>query len=682
MPASGLRGATVASLEKALCLNMIVKNEMANLDRCLRSVADHIACWVICDTGSSDGTQKFIRDFFAERNIPGELHSFPFIDFAQARNAALDCAYASSLAYDYLLLTDADMELIVEDKEFRAKLGAPYYDVLQRSDISYWNSRLVCRNARARYRGVTHEYLDVPHGDGQRLAGIWFKDHASGANRANKFERDIRLLRLGLKQEPENPRYWFYLAQSYKDAGRISEAAEAYAKRAAMGGWDEEAWYAQLQEARCLRDLKDEGGFLRCALAAFNQRPHRAEPLYDLARFYRERGMNEASALFAEAGLALRPPEGDVLFIEDFVYHAGLKEEYSIAAYYCKDPTRRKYGFAACHWLALNRDVPSQSRTLARQNLQFYVEPLEEIAPSLRARRISFAAPEGHHLTNPSVAQRGEEIVMIQRCVNFILSEDGQYSTPQGGPVNTRNFLVRLDANLDILSSSEIMHPEDFPPPAFDLVQGFEDSRLFAWRDALWCISTVRELTPEGRCEQVLARIDEDDPQFCRLVDWRVLRAEAPLQDEKNWMPLVAGETLRFIRLCDPTHVVDEAARTIAVTTPGVAADDFRGGSQAVAFEGGWLAIIHEVLAGAHEGQRIYHHRFVWFDAANALGAVSRPFYFHRKGVEFAAGLAWHPDGRRLLISYGVADCEAWLGTVDPGEIRAALIACADMAAA
>ncbi|HTT75034.1 MAG TPA: hypothetical protein VMF50_03550 [Candidatus Binataceae bacterium] len=574
------------------------------------------------------------------------------------------------------------MELVVEDKEFRTKLEAPCYDVLQRSDISYWNPRLVHRNSGARYRGVTHEYLDVPRSGSQQLLGIWFKDHASGANRISKFERDIRLLLLGLKQEPENPRYWFYLAQSYRDAGRISEAAEAYAKRAAMGGWDEEAWYAQLQEARCLRDLKDEGGFLRQALAAFNQRPHRAEPLYDLARFYREHGMNEAGALFAEAGLALRPPEGDVLFIEDFVYHTGLKEEYSIAAYYCKNPTRRKYGFATCNWLALNRDVPPQSRMLARQNLQFYIEPLEKLLPSLCVHRIGFVAPEGYHLTNPSVARRGDEIIMIQRSVNFILSEDGQYSTPQGEPVNTRNFLVRLDANLDILSSSEIIRPDDLPAPAFDLVQGFEDSRLFAWRDALWCISTVRELTPEGRCEQVLARIDEDDPQFCRLVDWRVLKAEVPPQDEKNWMPLVADERLLFIRLCDPTHVVDEAARTLALVEPAVVAEDFRGGSQAVEFEGGRLAVIHEVLGGAHEGQRVYHHRFVWFDAANALEAVSRPFHFHGKGVEFAAGLAWHPDGRRLLISYGVADREAWIAAIDPGEVRPALIACANMASA
>ncbi|HEX4572445.1 MAG TPA: glycosyl transferase, partial [Dongiaceae bacterium] len=219
---------------KLLCLNMIVKNEMANLERCLSAVADHVACWVIGDTGSSDGTQKFITSFFARRRLPGELHRFPFHNFEQARNAALDCAAASKLSYDYLLLADADMELVVEDAGFRSRLEAAGYRLIQRTDsgFSYFNTRLTRRDSGARYHGVTHEYLDVPGGV-EELRGVWYKDHATGANRVDKFERDIRLLTEALKQEPENHRYWFYLAQSYRDAGRTAEAVEAYAKRAA-----------------------------------------------------------------------------------------------------------------------------------------------------------------------------------------------------------------------------------------------------------------------------------------------------------------------------------------------------------------------------------------------------------------------------------------------------------------
>lgn len=655
-----------------LCLNMIVRNETANLERCLTAVAGHIACWVIGDTGSTDGTRDFIRAFFARHEIPGELHSFPFENFEQARNEALTRAYASPLTYDYLLFADADMELVVEDPAFRTRLHAPGYRLIQRagSDLIYWNTRLVKRGLGARYRGVTHEYLDVPGGV-EELQGVWYKDHASGANRIDKFERDIRLLTQALEHEPENVRTWFYLAQSYRDAGRTAEAADAYAKRAEMGGWDEEAWYARLQHARCLRSLGDDGGFLRQALAAFHQRPRRAEPLYDLARYYREHGMHEVSVLFSEPGLALPLPEQDVLFLENYVYTVGIREEFAIAAFYARYPARKDRGHSVCNAIALDRDVPEASRALARSNLLFYIEPAGAILPSFTTRRVAFDPPDGYRPMNPSIACLGELIVMIQRSVNFTLTEDGRYETPDNGPVHTRNFLLSLDRDLNTLSATEILPPPDLPEPAFGLVLGFEDARLFSRDGGLWCSATVRELTTEGWCEQVLARIDRRPGEPTRLMNWRVMLPDGAKRHEKNWMPQVDGPTLRFLYSCDPTRVVDETGRTITETTPGIAADHFRGGSQLIAFSGGWLALIHEVHMDG--STRRYKHRFVWFDAMNVLRTVTRQFFFQANGIEYAAGLAWHPDGKRLLISYGVGDSEAWIATMDALEVRQAL---------
>lgn len=165
-----------------LCLNMIVRNEARIIRRCLQSIADHIACWVIGDTGSTDETPTIIEDFFRARGIPGELHLFPFENFEQARNEALRRARESKLAFDYLLLTDADMELEVSDTSFREKLTAPAYSVSQHNSISYWNDRLGRRDTVARYRGVTHEYPEVPAGR-ERLQGIRFADHAEGSSR-------------------------------------------------------------------------------------------------------------------------------------------------------------------------------------------------------------------------------------------------------------------------------------------------------------------------------------------------------------------------------------------------------------------------------------------------------------------------------------------------------------------
>ena len=380
------------------------------------------------------------------------------------------------------------------------------------------------------------------------------------------------------------------------------------------------------------------------------------------------------------AGSALGRPEGDVLFVEDAVYQWGMQEEYAIAANYARDPARKARGFAACNWLALNPAVPTGTRGLARHNLRFYVEPAAKLLPSFAAEPVDFTPPEGSHPMNPSVARRGDELVMVQRTVNFVL-EDGNYRTPGDGPVETRNFLLRLDDGLRVRSAAEILPPLDLPPPAFALVLGFEDMRLFARQGALWCVAVLCELTPEGWRQQVLARIDERGAGPYRLVDWRVLEPQGPLRHEKNWMPFVepdaaepGGERLRFVYLCDPTSIVDAAARRVAEASPAIAADAFRGGSQAIAFARGWLALVHEVgFDGADNKRRLYHHRFVWFDASYALRGVSRPFIFERPGIEFAAGLAWHPDGKRLVISYGVGDGMTRLATVAADEVRAVL---------
>src|SRR5215831_3645640 len=187
----------------------------------------------------------------------------------------------------------------------------------QTATLSYWNTRLLRRDAPARYIGVTHEYLSIPGPEPAKLYGAHFIDHADGANRPGKFERDVRLLNAELASNPEDTRSWFYLGRSYHDMGRYQDAAAAYAKRATMGGWVEEEWYSRLALSRVQRALEPESRrALEGALKAFEARPHRLEPLADLAGHYRSLGMNETACLFAVRGLANEVPTSDLLFVE------------------------------------------------------------------------------------------------------------------------------------------------------------------------------------------------------------------------------------------------------------------------------------------------------------------------------------------------------------------------------
>jgi glycosyltransferase involved in cell wall biosynthesis len=371
-------GDTMAANGTNLCLNMIVKNEVKNLQRCLSAVAPYLSCYVIGDTGSTDGTQDFIRSFFAARDIPGEVHSFPFINFAQARNEALERARASKMPFQYLLLTDADMELTVGDPAFSRTLTSAAYSVLQRSGVSYWNIRLLRRDVPAEYKGVTHEYLDVRTGETRNLDNISFIDHATGSNRVDKYERDARLLTDAIAGERDPgliARYTFYLANTLRDSGQKEAALQAYLKRAHLGLWQQEVFVSLLNAAKLKEALNYSNDLVLTAYTEANAAcPTRAEALHGAARFCRNKSLYERGYKCAVEGLAIAYPN-DALFVEDWIYQYGLLDELAINAYWTG---RYAECVDACDRLLSGNKLPTGMRDRISKNRDFAVGKLAE----------------------------------------------------------------------------------------------------------------------------------------------------------------------------------------------------------------------------------------------------------------------------------------------------------------
>lgn len=376
-----------------ICLNMIVKNETRVLDRLFRSVKDHIGYWVIVDTGSTDGTQQFIRDWFHQAGIPGELHERPWVNFGHNRQQALELAVDSGRA-DWLLFIDADEELVVDIPDALRNLqpGMNYRLEKTHQELSYFLPALVnTRTATWRWRSPVHEFLEQLSGpaDFQKLAGVRIRYYtgegarSQGISAEQKFLADAALLEQHLRQSPDDARSQFYLANSYKDAGHPDKAFEAYRKRCAMAGWVEENFMARLYLGRMAIVLqKPEEEVMDLLLAAYACRPSRAEPLYELARYYRLRKQYYRAFAFARSGSSINLPD-DTLFVSRPVYEWQLLDELGVSAYWAG---AYEASLDACDAILARVEdglaVPEADLERIRQNRRFSLDKVPGRSPA------------------------------------------------------------------------------------------------------------------------------------------------------------------------------------------------------------------------------------------------------------------------------------------------------------
>lgn len=352
-----------------ICLNMIVRNEAAIIERCLTALAPHIGCWAITDTGSTDDTIEIIQRVFAGI-IPGVLTKHPFENFAQARNAALDAARGLEHPGWSLLLADADMELVVTDPNWRQHITGAHQLVQRSTHLTYRNTRVLPADSTARYVGVTHEYLDVG-GTPPLLEGAHFVDHTDGSSRTDKYARDIALLLEAHAEDPTNTRTVFYLAQSYRDNGDHEKAMDTYAQRVRMGGWDQEVWYSRYQlGVLAERRQLTQAAIVHLYLSAYQTRPSRAEPLVALARYHREHHQHHLALLYAEQAARIPMPQ-DSLFVNHGDHTWRALDEYAIAAHWTGN---KDQAAAACLKLLRSEHLPTNQRPRVITNLAHALE--------------------------------------------------------------------------------------------------------------------------------------------------------------------------------------------------------------------------------------------------------------------------------------------------------------------
>lgn len=355
-----------------ICLNMIVKDESKVIERCLESVKPLIDYWVIVDTGSSDGTQEIIQEFM--KDIPGELHEKPWVNFSHNRNEALKLAKTKG---DYILFIDADDILSYPSDYKKPQLDKDAYNVTILYDgITYLRTQLIKSDLPWHWDGVVHEVLvcNTPTSS-ETLTDVNMVILGGGDRSTDpeKYLKDAKALEAALEKEPQHTRYRFYLAQSYRDAGRLEQALKCYQDRVDLGGWDQEVFWSLYEIAKLQENLKaSEKTVTKSYLKAFQYRPTRSEPLYRLAEYYRLHEDYLLGYLVAKHGLQI-PHSDDLLFVESWIYEYGLLLEYSICAYWVG---QYEESLQACIKLLSNENLPKHIKECVERNLKFSIEKL------------------------------------------------------------------------------------------------------------------------------------------------------------------------------------------------------------------------------------------------------------------------------------------------------------------
>jgi tetratricopeptide (TPR) repeat protein len=378
-------------------LNMIVKNEAFTILRCLESVKPYISHFCIVDTGSTDGTQDLIREWGTRVGIPGSVHDRPWQDFGTNRTEAIDLAMSEESGCEYIMVIDADDYLEVTRPGALDNLTADAYRIQIAMGGTTWPRTQIFKAVPGwKYIGVLHELLVGPDdAKTEVLPGVVMHASVSGPTREAllpeiKFHRDAEIFKKALETcDPEDTllytRYWFYMAQSYRDAKMWQEALEAYRKRAELGGWNEEVWYSLYMAARCLQCLEaPEDEVVAAYIKAWEFRPTRLEAPYWLSVYLG--GLKRWMLAYTILRTAIESRfTTDTLFLETGVWQWALPNQWNLCLFHVG---LYEQAVKAARALVDSRDwrhVPQDVKEGIEKNLKVYRQAVKDTEKRRRA---------------------------------------------------------------------------------------------------------------------------------------------------------------------------------------------------------------------------------------------------------------------------------------------------------
>lgn len=655
-----------------LCLNMIVKNESKIITRLFDSVSSIIDCYCICDTGSTDNTIQIIEDYFRDKNIPGKIVHEPFVNFCHNRNFAIKSCMGMS---DFILLLDADMILKVGSFTKDLLNKADNFEILQGNESFYYKNLRIIRNSdKYSYIGVTHEYLNTPQGSRYCLidkSTLFINDIGDGGSKSNKFERDIQLLTDGIKEEPGNARYHFYLANSYHDSGRFEEAINMYKKRIEFGGWKEEVWYSYYKIGLCYKKMNKMADAIWYWFEGYNFHPERLEGLFEILHFYRNNSKNKLALVIynmCKEILDKNYNRDNYLFLSNDIYTFKIDYEYSIIAYYNGIDNIDNQLVTI-----LNNDRYNVSTNNLLSNMKFYKRILNtkskhtydnSIISNIGNQDVNMVSSSSCLIKNP----HSNGYFMNIRYVNYNIDEMGGYHNCEKHIITTNKY-VELDCNLNALN--EKWFELDYDGRIYI---GVEDVRIFynKYSSQFQYIGTGYH-----KANKIGIVSGEYNKDSLNLDVNELTQSFNNTGCEKNWVFIDYKDDIHIIYDWHPMRIckIDKDTHTLSVVetknTPRIFSRA-RGSTCGFNYDNaGTLEIWFVNHIVSYESPRHYYHIISVFDKNMNLLRYSAPFKFEGTPIEYCLSIV--VEDERVLINYSNWDRTTRIGEYDKKYIDSLL---------
>jgi tetratricopeptide (TPR) repeat protein len=655
---------------------MIVKNESKIIRRLLLSVIKLIDSYCICDTGSTDGTANIIQEFFNESCISGKIVYEEFRDFGYNRSFALKECIGMPNA-DYILLLDADMILKINENfsitQFKNELSADAYYLFQGSDSFYYkNIRLIKNKPDIQYWGVTHEYIKLLENSSyyQIAKGdIFIKDIGDGGSKTEKFIRDINLLQKGLEEEPDNDRYLFYLANSYRDSKQYSNAISTYKKRILLGGWNEEVWECYYNIGKCYYKIGDYANAVYYWIEAHNFYSERIENLYEIIKHYREKKAYSMAYSFYVLANEIRNKKTkyDNLFLQKDIYDYKLDYELSIIGFYSnwENYDIRK----TCMKVIASPTVTDEILKSILNNYKFYSQNIcsiktdtdicrefNNIGDSILIDRKNFQS------STPSICIiNNKKIAVNVRFVNYSINEKGQYINKD--TITSINVIAYFDSSINPWKkiSENILN---YNTSLDHFYVGLEDIRLFTFQNKL-IYNCNRSITMNT------FMIENGVIEQNNIINSKLLKINIQKSIEKNWV-LFSDNTQQLkviynwypLTICDVIN--NECIINRQIETPRFF-KYVRGSTNGIIIGNEIWFLCHLV---SYEDRRYYYNLFVILDL-NTLNIkkYTQLFTFEKSPVEYTLGFIYLEESNDFCIGYSIMDKETKFITVSKDNL-------------